>query len=137
VVTCLLAGTAVLWLMPLLLKWVLADRYAIGRALLVAAICVGFMKVIASLAAAAVNALGSKPELVKMSYIGWAAIGFAVLGAAIGARWGLIGLVYGVGCGWLMRALAVAYIAAPLLYSDADAPMDAERVAAAAAQQTN
>jgi O-antigen/teichoic acid export membrane protein len=137
VMTCLIAGAAVLWLMPLVLKWVLADRYAIGRALLVAAICVGFLKVIASLAAAAVNALGAKPELVKMSYIGWAAIGVAVLGAAVGARWGLIGLVYGVGCGWLMRALAVAYLAAPLLYSDAESLLDAERVAATAAQQTN
>ena len=137
VVTCLMAGVAVLWVMPLLLKWVLADRYAIGRALLVAAICVGFLKVFASLAAAAVNALGSRAELVKMSYIGWVAIGVAVLGAAIGARWGLIGLVYGVGCGWLMRSLAVAYLAAPLLYDDTAAPLDAERNGATASQPTN
>jgi O-antigen/teichoic acid export membrane protein len=135
--TCLVAGTAVLWLMPLVLKWVLADRYAIGRPLLIAAICVGFLKVIASLAAAAVNALGSRAELVKMSYIGWAAIGVAVLGAAVGARWGLIGLVYGIGCGWLMRGAAVAYIAAPLLYSVDDTAADAEPVAARASQHTN
>jgi O-antigen/teichoic acid export membrane protein len=137
VMACLVAGAAVLWLMPVVLKWVLADRYAIGRALLVAAICVGFLKVIASLAAAAVNALGSRADLVKMSYIGWMAIAVAVLGAAFGARWGLIGLVYGVGCGWLMRALAVAFIAAPRLFSEADAPVDAEPVRAAASQRTN
>jgi O-antigen/teichoic acid export membrane protein len=137
VMTCLVAGTAVLWLMPLVLKWVLADRYAIGRPLLIAAICVGFLKVIASLAAAAVNALGSRAEFVKMSYIGWAAIGIAVLGAAVGARWGLIGLVYGIGCGWLMRGAAVAYIAAPLLYSVDDTAADAEPVAARASQHTN
>jgi O-antigen/teichoic acid export membrane protein len=125
-VACLGAGIAVLWLMPLLLNWVLADRYAIGRALLLAAICVGFLKVFASLAAAAVNALGSPADLIRMSYIGWIAIGVAVLGAGVGARWGLIGLVYGVGCGWLTRAVAVAFIAAPRLLSDADAPVSAE-----------
>jgi O-antigen/teichoic acid export membrane protein len=135
VMTCLVAGAAVLWLMPLVLKWVLADRYAIGRPLLIAAICVGFLKVIASLAAAAVNALGSRADLVKMSYIGWVAIAVAVLGAAVGARWGLIGLVFGVGSGWLMRALAVAYIAAPRVFSETDAPADGERVVAAASQQ--
>jgi len=137
VMTCLLAGAAVLWLMPLLLKWVLADRYAIGRPLLVAAICVGFLKVAASLAAAAVNALGSRSDLVRMSYIGWMAIVVAVLGAAVGARWGLVGLVYGVGCGWVTRALAVAYIAAPRVFTEADAPMDVERVGAVASQHTN
>jgi O-antigen/teichoic acid export membrane protein len=130
VMTCLVAAIAVLWLMPLVLKWVLADRYAIGRPLLVAAIGVGFLKVIASLAAAAVNALGSRAELIRMSFIGWIAIGVALLGAAVGARWGLIGLVYGVGCGWLARALAVAYIAVPRLFSEADAPAGAERVPA-------
>jgi O-antigen/teichoic acid export membrane protein len=123
---CLAAGIAVLWLVPLLLNWVLADRYPIGRALLMAAICVGFLKVLASLAAAAVNALGSPADLIRMSFIGWVAIGVAVLGAGVGSRWGLIGLVYGVGCGWLTRAVAVAVIAVPRLLSEEDATMSAE-----------
>jgi O-antigen/teichoic acid export membrane protein len=125
-IACVAAGIAVLWLMPLVLNWVLADRYTIGRALLLAAICVGFLKVFASLAAAVVNALGSPADLVRMSYIGWIAIGGAVLGAGVGARWGLIGLVYGVGCGWLTRAVAVAYIAVPHLFSEPEAVAGAD-----------
>lgn len=125
-VVCVAAGVAVLWLVPLLLNWVLADRYPIGRALLLAAICVGFLKVSASLAAAAVNALGSPADLIRMSFIGWIAIGVAVLGAAVGARWGLIGIVYGVGCGWLTRAVAVGVIALPRLLHDEDSKTDVE-----------
>jgi O-antigen/teichoic acid export membrane protein len=135
--TCLLAGIAVLWLMPLVLKWVLADRYAIGRALLVAAITVGLLKVIASLVAAAVNALGSRADLVRMSYVGWISIAAALAGAAVGAHWGLIGLVYGVAFGWLVRAIAVGYIAAPRLWSQPDGPVDAEPVSIGGTEQTN
>jgi O-antigen/teichoic acid export membrane protein len=133
---CLGAGIAVLWLMPLLLKWVLADRYAIGRALLVAAISVGFLKVIASLAAAAVNALGSRADLVTMSYVGWITIGVALGGAAVGSHWGLIGLVYGIAFAWFVRAAAVAFIAAPRLWSKSDGPMDVESEQIGAAKQT-
>jgi Na+-driven multidrug efflux pump len=34
----------------------------------------------------------------------------AIAAAAIGARWGLAGVIYGVGLGWLVRALTAAYI---------------------------
>jgi O-antigen/teichoic acid export membrane protein len=135
--TCLAAGIAVLWLMPLVLKWVLADRYAIGRVLLVATICVGFLKVIASLAAAAVNALGTRADMVRMSYVGWISIGVAVGGAAVGARWGLIGLVYGIASGWLVRAVAVGFVAVPRLWSESSGPVDADSAPVGGSEQTN
>jgi vacuolar-type H+-ATPase subunit I/STV1 len=115
--------------MPVVLRTVLADRYSIGMALLVAAICVGLLKVVAALAAAAVNALGSPAEIIRLSLIGWLAIGVAVLGAAVGAHWGLTGLVYGVGFGWLTRAVAVGYIAAPHLLRESDHPTESEGAA--------
>jgi len=115
-ITCTASAIGILWLMPYVLKWVLAGRYAIGYPLIVAVIIVGCLKVLASLAAAAVNALGSPPELVRMSYIGWLAIGVGLIGAAVGAHFGgLLGLVYGVGVGWLLRAVAVGCIAVPRL----------------------
>jgi O-antigen/teichoic acid export membrane protein len=134
---CALSGIAVLWLMPIILRSVLAERYAVGQPLLIAAICVGVLKVVASLTAAAVNALGSRSELIAMSFVGWLSIGVAFLGAAVGARWGLIGLVYGIACGWFTRAVAVGFIATPRLLRESDAPDHAEGFAAAGHEHAN
>jgi O-antigen/teichoic acid export membrane protein len=123
--TCLLIAAMVLSLMPVMLKWVLAGRYAIGTPLLVAAIGVGLLKVISALAAAAVNAVGSAADMQRMGVVGGVSIGVAVAGAGLGAHWGLTGLVYGVACGWLLRALAVSVLAIPGLAGksgNADAP---------------
>ena len=71
----------------------------------------------ASLVATVINALGSPPELVRLSVIGWISIGVALLGAVIGARWGLTGVVYGVGLGWAFRAIVISLLAIPHLRS--------------------
>jgi hypothetical protein len=39
-------------------------------------------------------------------------VGVAALGAAAGARWGLPGVMYGVGLGWVMRASVGLLLAA-------------------------
>jgi O-antigen/teichoic acid export membrane protein len=113
--TCLAAAIAVWWLTPLILTRVLAGRYEIAWPLLLAAIAVGFLKVMASLVAAVVNALGSASELVRLSVTGWLSVAVALLGGAVGAHWGLAGLVLGVGGGWLFRVVATAWLAAPHL----------------------
>jgi O-antigen/teichoic acid export membrane protein len=120
---CLAASIAVWVATPFILAWVLPGRYHIGRPLLLAAIGVGTLKVLASLVATTVNALGSSAELVRLSVIGWISIGVALLGAAAGARWGLIGVVYGVGLGWLFRAIVISLFAIPHLRS---APINQE-----------
>jgi O-antigen/teichoic acid export membrane protein len=113
--TCLAAGAAAWWVTPLLLKYVLASRYVISWQLLLVAICVGMLKVIGSLAAGAVNALGSTADLVKLSIVGWVSIAAALIGAAVGARWGLTGLIFGIGVGWIVRTVIIGWLAAPHL----------------------
>jgi O-antigen/teichoic acid export membrane protein len=115
--TCLAASITVWVATPFILAWVLPGRYHISRALLLAAIGVGTLKVLASLVAATVNALGSSAELARLSVIGWVSIGVALLGAAFGARWGLTGVVYGVGLGWAFRAIVISLLAIPHLRS--------------------
>jgi Na+-driven multidrug efflux pump len=83
---------------------------------LTAALVTGALKVLSSLAASAVNALGSGRDLFLISVIGWCAIGFGFIGAWVGARWGLTGLVFGVGAGWLLRTVAIFWIAAKQLW---------------------
>jgi hypothetical protein len=120
-IACLAAGIAVWWVTPLVLKFVLAGRYEISWQLLLAAIGVGVLKVSGALAAAAVNALGSAGDLLRLSVVGWTSIGLALIGAGVGAHWGLTGLVCGIGFGWLARALMVTGLAAPHLSHSARA----------------
>jgi len=110
------AGVTVWFITPSVLHWILNDRYAIGWPLLTAALVTGALKVLSSLAASAVNALGSARDLFLISVIGWCSIGFGFVGAWVGARWGLTGLVFGVGAGWLLRTIALYWIAAKPLW---------------------
>jgi hypothetical protein len=111
VASCVAAALVVWWLTPFIFHTVLADRYVISGALVLAVVCLGCVKVLGSIAAAAVNALGSGADLARMSVAGWLAIGVAAVGAWLGSRWGLGGLVYGVGMGWLVRAVVVGRLA--------------------------
>jgi Na+-driven multidrug efflux pump len=37
--------------------------------------------------------------------VGWVSVGIALVAAFVGARWGLAGIIYGVGFGWIVRAV--------------------------------
>jgi hypothetical protein len=82
----------------------------LDASLLLAAIFSGVVKVMNSLARATAGALATTGELSIYNWLGWASVGVAFLGGVVGARWGLAGLIYGVGLGWLMRALAGSYL---------------------------
>jgi O-antigen/teichoic acid export membrane protein len=118
--TAAAAGVVVWVITPSVLHWILNDRYKIAWPLLTAALVTGTLKVLSSLAAAVVNALGTGRDLLLISGIGWIAIAFGFIGASIGVRWGLTGLVFGVGAGWLFQAIAILWIAAPRLWLTGD-----------------
>ena len=114
--TMAVAATVVLALTPLIVKLFLADRYRVDRPLLVAVLGVGLLKPIGSGAVAVVNALGSAPALAQLSLAAWGVVAVSLAGAAAGARLdGLTGLVYGVGAGWLVRAVIAGMLAARCL----------------------
>ncbi len=118
--TAAAAGVVVWIITPSVLHWILNDRYKIAWPLLTAALVTGTLKVLSSLAASAVNALGSGRDLLLISGIGWFAIAFAFIGASVGVRWGLTGLVFGVGAGWLFQAIATFWIAASRFWPRGD-----------------
>ncbi|MGO9633212.1 MAG: hypothetical protein ACLPX1_04850 [Steroidobacteraceae bacterium] len=118
--TAVAAGVVVWIVTPSVLHWILNDRYSIAWPLLTAALVTGALKVLSSLAASVVNALGSGRDLLLISGIGWIAIAFGFVGALLGVRWGLTGLVFGVGVGWLFRAISIFWIAAPQLWEKRD-----------------
>jgi hypothetical protein len=57
-----------------------------------------------------VTALATPAELSAVNLFGWASVGLAIVAAVFGARWGLAGVIYGVGLGWLARALTAFYL---------------------------
>jgi O-antigen/teichoic acid export membrane protein len=108
----LAAGVATIWVItPWIERYVLADKYHLTGALLLAAIISGVVKVINSFTKSVVSALATTSELFWVNAFGWGAVALAVVAAFVGARWGLAGVIYGVTMGWLMRALASLYFA--------------------------
>jgi hypothetical protein len=111
VAACALSGLIVWWVTPLVLHHVLVGRYALPAGLILAAIAVGALKPLGAVAVAAVNAVGSARDLAVLGGIAWGACAVGLMGAWLGVRWGLTGLVYGVGAGWVLRAAASGWLA--------------------------
>jgi O-antigen/teichoic acid export membrane protein len=104
-------GSLAIWfLTPLIERWFLAGKYHLGGSLVLAALFSGVEKVLNSFTKSTVTALASASEVSIVNWLGWASVGVAFAAATIGARWGLAGVVYGVGLGWLMRALTALYL---------------------------
>lgn len=108
-----LFGSALIWVaMPLVEHWLLADRYRFSGALVLATLVAGCAKLLQAFSRAAVTALADARELGLVNVSGWISLAISVAAAAVGARWGLAGLIYGVAVGWLFRtafAVAVMY----------------------------
>jgi O-antigen/teichoic acid export membrane protein len=111
VIVLVIACAGVIWLItPWVEHWLLHDKYHLAGSLLVAAVVSGTSKILGSFTRATVTALATPAELSMVSWLGWVSVALAVPAAMYGARWGLAGVIYGVALGWLLRALAGAYV---------------------------
>lgn len=105
------AGSVVIWFVtPLIERHFLAGKYHLSGSLLVAALFSGVAKVMNAFTKSTVTALATARELSIVNVFGWISVAVAVVAAVVGARWGLTGVIYGVGLGWLMRALTALYL---------------------------
>jgi len=103
-------GSALIWFVtPLIEHWFLAGKYHLAGSLVLASIVAGVAKILNAFSKATVSALGDARELTLVNLMGWVSVAIAVPASLIGARWGLAGVIYGVGLGWLVRALAAFY----------------------------
>jgi O-antigen/teichoic acid export membrane protein len=111
VTAIIVLGSLVIWFVtPLIERWLLAGKYHIGGSLLLAALFSGIAKIINSFTNSTVTALATAGEVSIVNWLGWASVGVAVPAAIFGARWGLAGVIYAVGFGWLLRALTASYL---------------------------
>ncbi len=121
-----LLGSTFIWLVtPLIERWFLAGKYHLPGSLVLASIVVGVAKILNAFAKATISALCDPRELTVINLTGWISVGIAVAAAFVGARWGLAGVIYGVGVGWLLRALAAFYLTMRHLRLPAPVPVTA------------
>jgi O-antigen/teichoic acid export membrane protein len=124
--TIALIGSAFIWVVtPLVERWFLAGKYHLGGPLILAAIVAGIAKILNSFSKSTISALGDARELRLVNVTGWAAVGIAIPAALLGAHWGLAGLIYGVGLGWLLRSVTAFYLALRHLRLPAPVPVTA------------
>jgi O-antigen/teichoic acid export membrane protein len=114
----LIGGTAALvaWFAaPWIAGWLLAGKYEISTALMIAALASAIVKLVDRFSTTTVWALASPGQLAMLNWVSWTCAGLGVAGASIGARWGLIGVMYGVTLGWVTRCAVAGALATKLL----------------------
>jgi hypothetical protein len=86
----------------------LAGKYHLAGSLVLAAIVSGIAKIANAFTKSTASALADTRELSLVNVFAWLSVGVALVAVYVGARWGLAGVIYGVGLGWFVRA-AVAF----------------------------
>lgn len=110
------AGSVAIWIAaPRIARWFLAGRYDLPPALVMAGLVSGVLKVFSAFAFATVIALARDRSLRVLGVLSWASLGVSVAGAFVAIPWGLVGVLYGISLGWLIRAAAATWLALPYL----------------------
>jgi hypothetical protein len=86
---------------PIVFHSMLRDKYTISWALMAVTIMVGVVRVAEGFTTTAVTALGTVRSLARISAIGWTSLGVAIIGAILGSRAGLVGILSGALLGWI------------------------------------
>ena len=105
IVISVVGAVGILVLTPLIERWFLDGKYHLTMGLLVAALFSGIAKIAHAFARAAATALATPRELAFVNWAGWLSAALAVSAAVVAAPWGLTGVVYGIGVGWLAWAI--------------------------------
>lgn len=91
---------------PWIVRLFVGDKYILPTGLIVAALFLGLLRLLSSYAKTIVKSIGTTTDLVKLNVFSWFSIALAAGGAAFGAQWGLTGLLYGIGLGWIGHSVA-------------------------------
>ncbi|MDH3571848.1 MAG: hypothetical protein OER89_16885, partial [Gemmatimonadota bacterium] len=75
-------------------------------------------RVLGGLAKGAATALCTTRELGVLNVLTWLSTAVAFVAGSVGARWGLIGLVYGIAIGWITLAAVYAHRVLPHLRTE-------------------
>lgn len=106
-----LSSVAVFSVTPLLAERFLQGRYEISTGLLFAVVVTGLVKVGNGFVGAMVQAFGSTADLARLNASSWLGLLAGVGCASYAARFGVTGIVYGVGVAWCVMTLTALVIA--------------------------
>ncbi len=110
------AGSVAIWVLaPPVARWLTAARYDLSHALIAATLVSGVLKVLSGFLTSVVVSCGEERRLRTLSIVCWGSIGISVAGAFGTGRWGLVGVLYGISAGWLVRCVFTAWLALPHL----------------------
>jgi O-antigen/teichoic acid export membrane protein len=98
------------FLAPVVVNLVVAGKYELPRNLLLAGLVTSVLRAASGFTKGAVMALCSNRELAVLNVLMWVAMVLGIVGALVGAQWGLVGVIYGASLGWLTHILASAAI---------------------------
>jgi O-antigen/teichoic acid export membrane protein len=96
---------------PLVFNTLLKGKYQIGFGLIGATIVVGLAKIWESFSTAITMSCGTPRSMAIISALAWICLAIAAAAMVIGARFGLLGILYGVGCAWAVLAAGGSYLA--------------------------
>ena len=105
-----IASAAVWVVVPWVERWFLAGKYDLPPLLVLASIVAGLAKILNAFGKVTATALADARELSLINGLGWVSVAVAVAAATAAAPWGLTGVIYGVGVGWLLRAVAALWV---------------------------
>jgi O-antigen/teichoic acid export membrane protein len=106
-------GSLAVWFCtPLVERYLLAGKYHLSGPLLLAAIVSGIGKIANAFSKGIAAAVADPRELSLVNLTGWVSVALGVVGAFVGAHWGLAGLIYGVAFGWFLRAAIASVLVA-------------------------
>jgi O-antigen/teichoic acid export membrane protein len=105
------SSLAVVLIAPLVFNALLKGKYAIGWSLIAATIIVGLAKIWESFSTAITVACGTPRSMAIISVLAWICLAIAAGAMIIGARYGLLGILYGVGGAWALLAAGGSYLA--------------------------
>ena len=112
-------GSAVLILLaPWVFELIFGDKFRFPSELILAAVLAGIARVLGGLAEGAATALCTTRELGVLNVLTWLSTAVAFVAGSVGARWGLIGLVYGIAIGWITLAAVYAHRVLPHLRTE-------------------
>jgi hypothetical protein len=121
------AGSIAIWIVtPVIERWFLEGKNHLESALLLSALVSGMAKIMNAFTKSTVTALATPAELSMVNVFGWISVGLAVPAAMFGGlHWGLAGVIYGVGFGWVLRAATALYVTLRHLRLPASIPVTA------------
>jgi O-antigen/teichoic acid export membrane protein len=102
---------AIVLVAPLVFDTLLKGKYQIGFSLIGATIVVGLVKIWESFSTAVTMSCGSRRSMAIISALAWVCLAVAAGAMVLGARFGLLGILYGVGSAWVLLAAGGTYLA--------------------------